>query len=185
MKRAVFLDRDGVIIKEVDNLRRVSQLRLIPGAAKAIQALNKMGVLVIIITNQPVVARGWITEKELAHIHSILLKRLAKKGAKIDALYYCPHHPEANLKKYRQKCFCRKPNIGLIKKAIKDFSISIKKSFIIGDQTRDILTGKNAGLKTILIKTGYGGRDGKFNVKPDFEAKNLIKAIEIVKNYGK
>lgn len=185
MKRAVFLDRDGVIIKEVDNLREVSQLRLIPGAVKAIQTLNKMGVLVVIITNQPVVARGWINEKELKYIHQVLLKRLAKKGAKIDAVYYCPHHPEANLKKYRKKCSCRKPNIGLVKKAIKDFSISIKKSFFIGDQTRDILTGKNAGLKTILIKTGYGGRDGKFNVKADFEAKNLIKAIEIVKNYAK
>lgn len=190
-KIAVFLDRDGTIIKEVNNLRSLSQLRLIPGAAKGIKTLNNLGVLVIIITNQPVIARGWIKPKDLNHIHNVLLKRLSKKGAKIDAIYYCPHHPEANLKKYRKKCSCRKPNIGLIKKAAKDFPINFKKSFFIGDGTRDILTGKNARLKTILVKTGrhppttQKGENGISNISPDFEAKNLLEVSKIIKKLCK
>lgn len=180
-KIAVFLDRDGVINREVDNLSKIEQLRLLPKSAEAVKIFNNLGILVIIITNQPVIARGWITSKELEEIHRVLLKRLSEKGAKIDAIYYCPHHPNANLKKYRQNCSCRKPKIGLIEKAAKDFPINLKKSIFIGDSTRDILTGKNAGLDTILVKTGFKGEDGIFDIKPDFEAKNLLEAVKIVK----
>lgn len=181
MNKAVFLDRDGVINKEVDVLRDLKQLRLLPGVARVIRQLNKLGFLIIVVTNQPVIARGWLTEEEVDDIHNVLIKRLSQKGAQIDAIYYCPHHPNANLKKYRRRCQCRKPNIGLIKKAVKKFKINIKKSFMIGDSTADILAGQRAGLQTILVETGYAGKDGKYNIKPNFIIKNLSEAIKIIK----
>lgn len=180
MKKAVFLDRDGTINKEVDNLRKINQLRLLPNVIKAIRKLNQNNFLVIIVSNQPVVARGWITEKELAEIHKILMIRLEKQGAKIDAVYYCPHHPNANLRQYRKDCPDRKPNVGLIKKAVKDFNISLSDSFLIGDSTRDIKTAYNAGIKNILVRTGYAGKDKKFDVVSDFTAKNLLEAVSII-----
>lgn len=183
--KAVFLDRDGTINKEVDVLRDVKQLKLLPGVGQAIKKINQLGFLVIIVTNQPVIARGWLKEKEVDAIHAVLVKRLHKKGTKIDAVYYCPHHPNANLKKYRLLCRCRKPNIGMIKKAVRKFKIDSRKSFLIGDSTGDILAGKRAKLKTILVKTGYGGKDGKYQVKPDFTVKNLTEAVKIIKKYAK
>lgn len=184
-QKAVFLDRDGVVNREVDNLKNIKQLRLLPNVAASINRLNRFGFLVIVVTNQPVIARGWLTEKDLKKIHQILIKRLSQKGAKIDAIYYCPHHPNANLKKYRRRCRCRKPNIGLIRKAVKKFKIDLKKSFMVGDSTRDILAGKRAKLKTILVKTGYAGQDGKYEVKSDFITGNLSEAIKIIKKHAK
>ncbi len=181
VNRAVFLDRDGVINREVDVLRSIKQLRLLPNAARAIKKINNLGFLAVIVTNQPVIARGWLTEKEVEEIHAVLGKRLKIGGAKIDAIYSCPHHPNANLKKYRMECSCRKPNTGLIKKAAKELNINLKKSFMVGDRTADILAGKRAGLKTILVKTGYAGKDGRYQVNPDFTAKNLLEAGEIIK----
>lgn len=183
--KAVFLDRDGTINREVDVLRNLKQLRILPGTAKAIRKLNLLGFLVIVVTNQSVVARGWLTEKGLDRIHAVLLGRLRRGGGKLDAIYYCPHHPNANLKKYRLECRCRKPNVGLIARALKDFKIDPKKSFMVGDGTRDILTGKRAGLKTILVKTGYAGRDGKHHVQPDFTARNLAQAIKIISKHAR
>jgi len=183
--RAVFLDRDGTINREVDVLRNVKQLRILPKIAEARKEINHLGFLAIVVTNQPVVARGWRTEEELDEIHAILVRRLGRKGAKIDAIYYCPHHPEANLKKYRMRCGCRKPNIGMIRKAAKRFKISMKNSFMVGDSTRDILAGKRAGLKTILVKTGFAGLDGRHKVKPDFIAKDLKEAVKIIKRNAK
>ena len=184
-QKAVFLDRDGVINREVNNLKSIKQLRLLPNVATSIGKINRLGFLLIVITNQPVIARGWLTEMGLERIHRELMRRLAVKGAKIDEIYYCPHHPNANLKKYRVQCRCRKPNTGMIKAAAKKNAINLKKSFIIGDSTRDILTGKRAKLKIILLKTGYAGQDGKYNVKPDFIAKDLSEAVKIIKKYAK
>lgn len=184
MKRAVFLDRDGTIIRELDNMRLsdLPRMRFFPKVAEAIRSLNKLGFLVIVITNQPVVSRGWATEREVDQIHAVLVQRLAKKGAKIDAVYFCPHHPDANIPKYRKRCRCRKPNIGMIIKAAKKFNIDLKKSFIIGDRTADIAAGNRAGMRVILVKTGYAGRDGKHKGKPDFVAKNLREAVGIIQN---
>lgn len=183
--RAVFLDRDGTIIRQVELLHKVSEVKLLPKAAQAIRRLNGLGYLVVVITNQPVVARGIIGEKEVDKIHAVLIKRLKKCGARLDAIYYCPHHPEANVKKYRIKCRCRKPNIGMILKAVKDFGIDLKKSFMIGDSTRDILAGNRAGLKVILVKTGHGGKDvWQFKSKPDFVVKDLTEAVKIIKKFS-
>jgi histidinol-phosphate phosphatase family protein len=179
---AVFMDRDGTIIRQVELLHKVSQVRLFPDAVAAIKKFNDLGYLVVIITNQPVIARGIIGPKEVDRIHAVLIDRLAKKGAKIDAVYFCPHHPKANVKKYRMECRCRKPNIGMITDAVKDMNIDLKKSFFIGDSTRDILAANRAKVKMILLKTGHGGKDvWQFKSKPDFVVKNLASAAQIVK----
>src|SRR3989344_6667183 len=186
MKKAVFLDRDGTINREVDNLRDLSQLRFLPGAARAIERMNKLGYLVIIITNQPVVARGLITEKELDEIHAVIIRRLGLKNAKIDAIYYCPHHPNANVRKYRMECKCRKPNTGLVRQAMRKFHIAPRKSFMVGDTMPDIVMGGRAKLTTILVKTGGANRNDRgYTAEPDFVAKNLGEAARIIKKHTK
>lgn len=185
MHKAIFLDRDGVLNREVDVLRNVRQLRVLPGVASALKKIKKLGFLAVIITNQPVIARGWLTEKGVENINQTLIDRLAKKGGVIDAVYYCPHHPNANLKKYRVKCACRKPGIGMIKNAARDLRIDLKKSWMVGDTTMDVMTGKNARMRTILVKTGYAGKDRRYNVRADFVVKNLNGAASILKKYGK
>ncbi len=184
LQPAVFLDRDGTIIKQVELLHRATDVKLLPGAAKAVKAMNKLGYLTVIVTNQPVVARGISTPKEVDQIHALLIGRLGKSGAKIDAVYYCPHHSEATLKKYRLRCKCRKPEIGMILDAAKKYGIDLKKSFMVGDSTRDTQAGNRAKLRTILVKTGHGGKDvWQFKSKPDFVVKNLSEAIRIIKRF--
>jgi histidinol-phosphate phosphatase family protein len=184
--KAVFLDRDGTIIKQIELMHSIDELRLLPGAARAINSLNQSGFLVIIVTNQPVVARGIIGPKEVDSIHAVLIERLNGKGAKIDGVYFCPHHPEATMPKYRLRCRCRKPEPGMILKGLKKLNINPKKSFMVGDALIDVVAGKKAGLKTILVKTGPGHArlDEKYkNVKPDFTVKNLTKAVkQIISN---
>lgn len=182
-RKAVFLDRDGTIIKQVELMHSVEELKLLPGAAQAIGALNKLGFLVVIVTNQPVVARGIIAPKEIDNIHAVLIERLDSKGAKIDAVYFCPHHPEATLPKFRLRCRCRKPEPGMILKGLKKLNINPKKSFMVGDALIDVVAGKKAGLKTILVKTGPGHArlDEKYKeTKPDFTVKNLLQMVEVI-----
>src|SRR3989344_2233782 len=175
IRRAVFLDRDGTIINKKAGgfITHVEDVRIFSNASEAIKLLNRY-FKVIIITNQPQVARGFCTEKEIKKINSYIIKELRRRGAKINAVFYCPHHPEKhsdvpkNAKKYRMKCECRKPNIGMIVQAKKRFELDLKKCYFVGDTTVDIKTGKNAGCKTILLKTGYAGSDNKFKVKPEF-----------------
>ena len=183
--RAVFLDRDGTINKNEDVLDLRKHLRLLPRSAAAIKALNKLGFLVIVVTNQAVVARGLLKRKEIHEIHKLFLERLSKRGATIHSVYYCPHHPEAVIGRYRVACECRKPNIGMIMQATKRFHIDLGKSFMIGDATGDVLAGKRAGLTTILVKTGLGGKDGRFKAKPDYVAEDLEDAVTIIEASSK
>lgn len=185
-RRAVFLDRDGTINKEVDVLRDVRKLSILQGAPEAIRVLNKLGFLVIVVTNQPVIARGWLSEEEVEEIHRILASRLARRGARIDAIYYCPHHPEANLKRYRKKCRCRKPGVGLIERAVREHRINLKNSFMVGDHAWDIIAGKRAGLTTILVNTSGRSRDSRYaHIQPDFAARNLKEAASIIRKHAK
>ena len=183
-KKAVFLDRDGTIIRHIELMRRVSDIKILPRAESVLKSFNKLGFVVVVITNQPVVARGLATPKEIDEIHAVLINRFEKKGAKIDAVYFCPHHPNGDVKKYRLKCHCRKPEPGMILKAMKKFKINPKLSYMIGDAMIDVVSGKRAGLKTILVKTGPGhARDAEFAaIKPDFTVKNLTQALKIVQN---
>ena len=183
-RRAVFLDRDGTIIRQVNLLHRRADLRLLPGAAAAIHALNEMGYLVVVVTNQPVVARGLATEKIIDAVHAVLQQRLQEHGARLDAIYVCPHHPDAQIKKYRVKCRCRKPEVGLITKAAREHHIGLSKSFMVGDSTRDTLAGNRAKLATILVQTGEGGKDvWQFAGKPDYVARNLADAVRYIKTH--
>jgi len=183
--RAVFLDRDGTVNREVDVLRDLNQLRVLPGVPKAIREFNRLGFLVIIVTNQAVIARGWLKPKDIDEIHDVLCVRLRRYGAHVHAVYYCPHHPNANLKKYRMRCVCRKPMPGMLTQAMKDFKITSRGSFMVGDKTGDILAGKKAGLTTILVETGYAGKDNEYSVQPNFTARTLSEAVRIIKRYGK
>ena len=180
-RKAFFLDRDGVINEEVDQLCNAINLKIYDFTAKAIKKTNEAGDLAIVISNQPMVAKGFMKEIDLDEIQKKIETKLGFKKAKIDAFYYCLHHPEkgfpGEVPKLKIKCKCRKPEIGLLLKAKKEFNIDFKKSFFIGDKTSDILAGQRAGCKTILVKTGYGGKDKFFSVNPDFTAKNLLEAI--------
>lgn len=173
--RAVFLDRDGVIVEEVDYLRRPSQLKLIPGAAEAITRLHKAGFKTIVVSNQSGIARGYFTRGDLRRIHAKLRAELKKKGARVDAIYFCPHHPEAG---ERVVCDCRKPKIGMLLEAKKRFKIDLKKSFLVGDSSADMGAARSAGVFGILVRTGYGGKDGKHKAKPQARAKDLGAAAD-------
>lgn len=174
MNKAVFLDRDGTLISY--RLQGLSpyNVRLLPGAAAGIRLLDKAGFKLIVITNQPSVARGLISLGDLDKVHADLERRLTRFGAKLDAVYACPHE-------HADGCVCRKPQSGMVEEAIKEFNIDPKKSFFVGDSTRDIETGLRARIKTILVLTGEGGRDKRFyDPKPDWKARNLLDAAKII-----
>jgi histidinol-phosphate phosphatase family protein len=183
--QAVFLDRDGVINQEVDLLCRGEQLVLIPGAAEAIRRLNDEGVLAIVVTNQPVVARNLCTEDDVRHLHDRLVAMLDEEAsARIDAVFYCPHHPETHHPDgnpaYRGPCECRKPKTGMLDQARMEFDLEYSRCFLVGDSTRDIQTGANAGCRTVLVRTGYAGRDGFYDAEPDMIAADLCEAVDMI-----
>jgi len=182
---AIFLDRDGTINEDVNFLSKPEQLILIDGSAEAIKEANELGLKVIVFTNQSGIARGYFTEDDLHKVHKRLDELLAQKGAKIDAYYYCPHHPVEGNGEYKVECECRKPKDGMLQRASREQNIDLKKSFVIGDRCVDVQAGKTAGATTILVLTGYGRDEYKKckdeNFEPDFVADNLKEAIEIVK----
>lgn len=163
VQKAVFLDRDGTINKYVGFLRNHDEFELIDGIGEVIRKINNSGYLAIVITNQPVVARGEVTVPQLDEIHNKMETLLGEQGAYLDAIYYCPHHPHkgyaGEVPALKIACDCRKPEPGMILKAAKDFNIDLKESFVVGDSEIDILAGKRAGCKTILIGEGDYGQD--------------------------
>ena len=175
---AVFIDRDGTIIKQVDVLTDPAQLEFFSDAATAIADLNKRGFFVFALTNQPVIEKGLLTLEGLKKIHDVLAAKLAASGAHLDGIYTCPH-------KYRAEgqCECRKPGLKLIKDAQMDFDIDMDHSWFVGDRLRDVETGRRAHLKTILVTTGGESKDDDFfaDAKPDHTVKTLSEAAEIIK----
>lgn len=154
-QRAVFLDRDGTINKYVGFLRKPEDLELLPGAAEAIKKINESGYLAIVVTNQPVIARGEVTVEQLDEIHNKLETLLGQEGAYLDAFYYCPHHPDkgfpGEIPELKIDCDCRKPKPGMLLKAAEDFNIDLSQSWMIGDDERDMEAGKAAGCQTVLV----------------------------------
>jgi len=161
-RRAVFLDRDGTISEEVNLLHSPQQLRLIDGAAEAIRLINQRGWLAIVVTNQPVIARNLCSLEELDHIHAKLETLLGNEGAYLNAIYFCPHHPDSGFpeerKEYKIDCNCRKPKPGMLLQAAQDWNIDLSASVMIGDTERDVLAGQNAGVsQSINIQTNQPG----------------------------
>jgi D-glycero-D-manno-heptose 1,7-bisphosphate phosphatase len=150
--RAVFLDRDGVLIADVHHLTSVDQLRLLPRVPEGLARLHRAGWRLIMATNQSVVARGWITEERLGEIHRALDDMLRARGAEIDAVYYCPHHPEGAVPAYRLACDCRKPNPGMLVRAAEEWRLDLGASVIVGNAASDIEAGRRAGCRTVLIR---------------------------------
>jgi D-glycero-D-manno-heptose 1,7-bisphosphate phosphatase len=174
---AAFLDRDGVIN---DNLfvNDPKDLVLLPEVGEAIARLNRANVPVVVITNQGGIAMGHLTEEMLEEIHAELASLLAGHGAHVDAIYYCPHHPDATLTAYRRDCPCRKPGIGMLEKARDDLGIDLSSSVLVGDSTSDILAGTRAGCRTILVRTGFAGADGKTSATPDDVVADVSEAVD-------
>jgi histidinol-phosphate phosphatase family protein len=182
-KGVVFLDRDGTIIENVDYLNSIEKIKILTGVVDGIKLLNKKQIAVIIVTNQPVVARGIISINKMKQINDSLFNNLKDKKACVDAIYSCPHHPERGYPdipekamKFRIKCECRKPGIAMYKKAMSEFN-SENILGVIGDQTRDIMASKKISAPGVLVKTGYGGADAAYDVKPDFIANSLLDAV--------
>jgi histidinol-phosphate phosphatase family protein len=186
LRSAVFLDRDGTVNREVNHLNSPDQLELLPHAADAIRRLNRNGTLAVIITNQPVVARGDLNFEDLDRIHARLEILLGAGGAYIDGLYFCPHHPEkgfaGEVVELKGTCSCRKPEPGLIDQACRDLDIGRQDSWMVGDTTSDIEAGRRAGIRTVLLRTGHAGVDGKYAVKPDYTAPNIADAVDWILN---
>lgn len=179
MQAAVFLDRDGTIVEDVGYMNLPEQIKFIPGSIEAIKMLNEAGYKVVVISNQAGVARGLVTEDMLQTIDKIIHRDILNGGAHLDALYYCPHHPEHGVYPYRQTCECRKPHPGLVKRATRDQNIDLSKSFMVGDKATDIKTGKNVKIKTILVLTGRGAKEkDELKEKPDHIANNLLEAAK-------
>ena len=160
-QKAIFLDRDGTINKYVGYLRTPEQFELLDGVGEAIRKINLSGYLAIVVTNQPVIARGEVTADGLQQIHNKMETMLGKEGAYLDGVYYCPHHPDkgfaGEVEELKIVCECRKPKAGLLLQSTKDFNIDLSQSWMIGDSENDVLAGRNAGCKTALIgETDYG-----------------------------
>ncbi len=166
-QKAVFLDRDGTINRYVGFLRKMEEFELLPGVADAIRTINRSGYLVIVVTNQPVIARGEVTQETLSQIHDRMETLLGKEGAYIDGLYYCPHHPDSGfageIKELKIDCSCRKPKPGMLLKAAEEFNIDLSGSWMIGDGKRDIEAGKAAGCKTVLLGDEDFGQDASYD----------------------
>lgn len=171
MQKAIFLDRDGTLNVNVGLLTDIEQLELIPGTAEAVRKINQSGYLAILITNQPVIAKGMVSLPELKQMHDKLETLLGNEGAYLDAIYYCPHHPDRGFEgeriEYKIECDCRKPKPGMILKAAEKYNISLKESYMIGDTERDILSGKAAGCTTVYVGTDVSEAADADKVYPD------------------
>jgi mannose-1-phosphate guanylyltransferase/phosphomannomutase len=181
---AVFLDRDGVINEEVSHLSDPAQMELIPGAAEAIRRLNEAGVLVIVVTNQPVVARGECSPDALRLIHAKMEALIGREHAWIDAIYFCPHHPDkgfaGEVPELKVDCACRKPKTGMFDEAVRDWNISLSGSYCVGDRRCDVIAARRVGIVPIGVKTGHGCRDCDALEAPDRLVEDLREAVEII-----
>ncbi len=183
---AVFLDRDGTLVREVGYLDSPGKLELLPGATDALRMFHQMGFLRIVVSNQSGVARGYFDENTVREVQVAFEKLLEQANSAVDAFYYCPHHPTAGASRYRKQCDCRKPEPGMLLQAARDFSIDLAESYMIGDKESDIAAGKKLGLRTILVLTGYG-RETAERIKkmpprdlPDHIAGDIGEAAELI-----
>ena len=176
LRPAVFLDRDGTIAEDVGYLNHASRFRMFPFAAAAIHRLNEAGLPVIVVTNQSGVGRGYFPESLVHDVNELMTEQLAEAGAKIDAIYYCPHISADN-------CNCRKPRTGMLDRAALEHALDLQRSFVVGDRYGDIQLARNAQARSILVRTGYGEGEltwhaANWLVQPDFVAEDLMQAAD-------
>ena len=186
MKRpALFMDRDGTISEEVGYVNHPTRFRLFPYTAAAIKLLNENGWLAIVVTNQAGVARGYFSEDVIIQIHEQVQRDLQNASAKLDAIYYCAHHPSVGEPPYRLDCDCRKPRTGLIDRAAADFQIDLARSWMVGDRYGDVELARNAGLHSAFVLSGYGRGEwefqrGSWQIEPELVAEDLLEAVKTI-----
>jgi D-glycero-D-manno-heptose 1,7-bisphosphate phosphatase len=181
-RRAVFMDRDGTISEEVGYVNHPSRYRVFPYSAEAVRVLNEAGWLAILVTNQAGVARGYFTEEIITAVHSVLNSELERKGARLDAIYYCAHHPTVGEPPYRFDCDCRKPRPGLIERAAREFEIDLNESWMIGDRYSDVELARNAHVHSAFVLSGYGRGEWEYQRsawqhEPEVVAEDLLSAV--------
>lgn len=182
-RTAVFVDRDGTLNEEVGYLYRPEDLRWIPGAPEAVARLNDAGHVVLVVTNQAGVARGFYTEADVERLHTHMLEDLAGYGAHVDAFYYSPYHPAGSVAAYRRVSPCRKPGIALFERAIEEWDIDPARSFVVGDKASDLEPGRLLGLRTILVETGYGSLEHP-HANADVVVPDITAAVELILTTG-
>jgi len=183
MERAIFMDRDGTVSEEVGYVNHIERLRVFPWTAQAVKKLNDAGIRAFIVTNQSGVARGYFPESLVAEVHDRLRRELAMGGARLDAIYYCPHHPDGRLALYRKECACRKPASGMLERAAREFGVDLSRSFVIGDKYVDLETGFRVGARAVLVMSGYGRGEYAYLREtwprpPDHVAEDLSQAVD-------
>ena len=180
MKRVVFLDRDGVINEDLDFVHKKEDFRFIPRSIEGLKLLKNYGL--IVVTNQSGIARGYYTEENMHSLHEHMIEELEKGGIFLLGIYYCPHHSEKGIGKYKIDCGCRKPKSGMLEQAAEEHNIDLGESWTIGDKLRDIKSSKNVGCKTILVRTGQESKEDVKNskIKPDFIVDDLYEAAKLI-----
>jgi D-glycero-D-manno-heptose 1,7-bisphosphate phosphatase len=179
-RAAVFLDRDGTLIEDIGYLRFARDVAFYPWTVDAVRALNQAGFPVVVITNQSGVARGILSEPMIEEVHRHISLLLDAGGARIDAYYYCPHHPDATVATYRKRCDCRKPGCGMIERAAADLDLDPARSFVVGDKWIDVGAAQAAGARGILVRTGYGAAEEiepSSGLQADAIVDNLVEAV--------
>jgi len=187
--RAIFIDRDGTVNEEAGYINHIDRFRLLPRSTDAVRLINQSPLKAVLITNQAGVAKGYFPEELVIKIHEKLKALLKEEGSHFDGIYYCPHHPEGVVEKYRIRCSCRKPEPGLLLKAASDLDIDLARSYLIGDKISDVQMARRVGARGILVLTGYGkGEVENFSnewsdaKKPDYIAKDLYDAVKWILN---
>jgi D-glycero-D-manno-heptose 1,7-bisphosphate phosphatase len=177
------MDRDGTLCDEVGYVNHVGRIRVPPRSIRAVRLANDAGFQTVVVTNQAGVARGYFEESLILDVHDRIREVLAEGGARLDGMYYCPHHPDAGDPPYRCSCDCRKPRPGMLERARREMGIDLERSFMIGDSPKDVEVGRRVGATTVLVRTGYGQgeidhRSHTWTARPDHVADDLLDAVE-------
>jgi len=187
VKAAVFLDRDGTLIEEVGYLDRPERVALYPYTADALRALNRAGLITVMVSNQSGVARGFFSETTVEEVHRHIASLLALRGAKLDAYYYCPHHPAGDVARYSVPCDCRKPGRGLVDRAVQELGVDPARSFTVGDRWVDVRLARRFGGRGVLVRTGYGAIEEQRppeGLSADVVVNNLVEAASWILSQG-
>jgi rfaE bifunctional protein nucleotidyltransferase chain/domain len=170
---AAFFDRDGTVIEEAEYLHEPERIRILPNALEGMKRFQDMGFRIVLITNQPGIGIGYYSKEDFYRVNRTLFKSFSEKGILVDKIYFCPHGKS-------EKCSCRKPEQALIQRAREELNLDLSRSVMIGDKTSDVETGRRAGMRTVLVRTGFRGEDGEYSVRPDFTAQDLLEASRMI-----